>query len=802
MFKKLISLVSIAAVFLVVIAGALPQSAIQNAVAGDEPTGVNLSSKFGVTMSVHESYDPDTVTEDLDRMKEMGVKWARIHFLWNELESRQGQWDKFGSLPVRDDIVRGCNARGIKVLGVLYGTPHWANGDNEWRYPPVFPAFKTQYDEYVFKIADRYDGTHGCGTVDAYEVWSEQNVGQWQPAPNANDYTTLLRYAAVQIHAAAPGADVVFGGVCTPEPDLPSNPNSCLSYVEQCLKAPNNAGEVLDAVSFHPYRAFPEEDKQRAWVTGLRALLNQYAPGRSIEIWVSELAWGCSAGSGTQSEEPLPGAVIHDDVSIAGGEREQAAFVLRSAINFADTELKHFNLYCLRETLFGNSAAVMLPTFRKLKSYYAYKCLVDTMGQATAAVPVPTAINESTIRCVGPGGSDGRGKLELHCFSLKNGSLAVAAWMRNEDAVYKLSFKTVSSTLGAPVRIDPETGKSGMLPPVNSSQLSVEGLEMDRSPNMPVIMVFPSTSPAPLVTCVTPSWGRKGVATNMTVYGAGFKAGSSVKIKNGSTEVAATDVTVASTGTIFCKIPSGPANMKYNVIVTNPGSLSSQLIRGFWVIPYNTTLSAITSTPPTMTPARGTKENESCEIKYLAGSGFHPAGPGESEIQVRLVQGQYGIEAENTGVISSGKIRCVFDLRGAPAGKYDIVVDPCDRDPVTIPATATTAPFEVCSTPTWWMWVTLAPNQGTNDTVYTVTIGGFNYRSGAKVKFIDVGEGGFDAPVTTVTGNSITCTADLTGARPDSWRVLVSTEDGYPTLNPGVLILLPVFTVTEAASTN
>ena len=71
-----------------------------------------------------------------DSLQAAGVQWVRIDIGWSSLqESARGQFSPW-YVSLADKCVGMANERGIKVLGMLFRTPGWANGGQDVYVPP------------------------------------------------------------------------------------------------------------------------------------------------------------------------------------------------------------------------------------------------------------------------------------------------------------------------------------------------------------------------------------------------------------------------------------------------------------------------------------------------------------------------------------------------------------------------------------------------------------------------------------------------------------------------------------------
>ncbi len=185
---------------------------------------------------------------------------------------------------------------------------------------------------------------------------------------------------------------------------------------------------------------------------------------------------------------------------------------------------------------------------------------------------------------------------------------------------------------------------------------------------------FTVNNPAPTIGSITPSSGLNNGSVNITdLAGSGFLTGATVKLaKTGQTDINATGVTVVSGAKITCTFNlTGKASGLWNVVVTNTDSQSVTLANGFTVNNPAPTIGSIT-------PSSGLN-NGSVNITDLAGSGFLTGAT------VKLTKtGQTDINATGVTVVSGVKITCTFDLTGAEAGPWNVVVTNTDTQAHTL----------------------------------------------------------------------------------------------------------------------
>jgi hypothetical protein len=428
----------------------------ETAAAAVPPT---LSDRFGVAQShlmLYDAISPAILEANLDAMVDAGIGWVRCVFAWPDLEADVGSWD----FTYADRVVAEAQARGIKILGIMLGSPPWANGGQAWNYPPTDHAAWT---DYASTLSGRYQGE-----VAAWEIWNEEDIHAfWQPAPDSAAYVTLLQEASGAIRAADPGATIVMGGVAGLDP----------AYLNACLDA--GAADYIDALAYHPYPETlstippdtdysPKEVLTRDLVEWVHSSLIPEHTTKHLEVWLTEFGW-------TTSTLSPPGV----------SEDNQAAYLLRSLLNYAATSADRVFYYDLWEEF--NDAAdpgycygLLHNDFTAKPAYHYYQRFEEVFGPAVSPSAAPLS-----YQCGTPG------TLETRAYQPDAGTLAVAAW-KNDGLGDSL---TISLDCGPryyldPVRVDLLTGARAAVPGVTRNperDITVTGLAVG---NTPVILEF------------------------------------------------------------------------------------------------------------------------------------------------------------------------------------------------------------------------------------------------------------------------------------------------------------------------
>ena len=243
-------------------------------------------------------FDP---TRTYDHLAKLGVKWARCQTGWARTETTKGVYD-FKWL---DDVVDSLIKIGIKPwFNLGYGNRLYTPGADEYAVgwiPMSSAEAREGWLNYTRKIAE-----HFGSRVQHWELWNEPNITAfWKPSePNPVEYAEFVKITAPEIRRRVPQA-VIIGGA------FAGIPNS-LDYLERCLDA--GMAEHIDRLSYHPYRAVPEENYETD-VRAYRHLLARYKQG--VGLWQGE--------NGAPSQNGGLGALSNLDWN----ETRQAKWLLR-----------------------------------------------------------------------------------------------------------------------------------------------------------------------------------------------------------------------------------------------------------------------------------------------------------------------------------------------------------------------------------------------------------------------------------------------------------------------------------------
>jgi hypothetical protein len=233
--------------------------------------------------------------KEWDRMPRAGVETVRAAFLWSDVQPNPpGGSDAAFNFNSTDALVIAAARRGLAVLPVVQGPPHWAAVE-----PGVFgspPADVPAVRRIFAALAERY-GPRGSlwrerpnvprRPIRAWQVFNEPNLEAfWSVQPFERQYVATLRAAERGIHNVDPGAALVLGGLT----------NKSWEALSDIYAA--GARGSFDAVAIHPYSSSPA--KVVRIVRYARRVMRTNGDGR-LPIWVTEFSWPAAG------EMPAPG---------------------------------------------------------------------------------------------------------------------------------------------------------------------------------------------------------------------------------------------------------------------------------------------------------------------------------------------------------------------------------------------------------------------------------------------------------------------------------------------------------------
>ena len=172
-------------------------------------------------------YRGDKLEEGIALMKEAGVGFVRVDFLWEDIEPKREElhFEKY------ERLTRLLSKHGIQTLGLLSYNASWAAG--RWNAPPD-PALFLRYAAAV--------AAHFKNEVKFWEVWNEPDEAvYWGPQDELRSYAALLKKVYPVLKKESPSSTVLMGCVSH---DIPLSISRL--YALDC-------GGFFDVVNIHPF---------------------------------------------------------------------------------------------------------------------------------------------------------------------------------------------------------------------------------------------------------------------------------------------------------------------------------------------------------------------------------------------------------------------------------------------------------------------------------------------------------------------------------------------------------------------
>lgn len=232
-------------------------------------------------------YSAQELPQALAQIREAGFHWVRQTLPWADIESQPGE---FAWAPW-DRIVDAVGEQELEIIAVLDTSPTWARRGQEGdaHTPPQEVA---DFGRFARAVAARYGDR-----IDYYQVWDEPNLSyHWGGgAVDAQDYTRLLREAAIQIRDADAVAWILTAGLAPTVETGPLNVNGP-GYLEGIYAA--GGAPYFDIVAAKCY-GFQHDARDQRLEGGLlnfsRVLFVRQVMERRGDavtpIWAVEFGW-------------------------------------------------------------------------------------------------------------------------------------------------------------------------------------------------------------------------------------------------------------------------------------------------------------------------------------------------------------------------------------------------------------------------------------------------------------------------------------------------------------------------------
>jgi hypothetical protein len=250
----------------------------------------NQNSPYGFT-TIHAD------TQLVSIYKQLNVCWVRYQVHWWDknkkggIEATQGvrDWTQV------DAAVATMNKAGIHIDFPIQQAPPW-DMTQQCNGTPFLPG-PAQMRDFATEIATRYDGHHGHGYIDAFEIGNEEYDNYYDPGNgsaslqcrSASYYGPVLQAGYEAIKAASPNALVgMFGMWYHNLPHI----QDFMTYLYS-----NGYGKYMDYMNFHYYNdsgdpAVSEGERPSfdVWWQAMHGIATKYGFANK-PIWITETGW-------------------------------------------------------------------------------------------------------------------------------------------------------------------------------------------------------------------------------------------------------------------------------------------------------------------------------------------------------------------------------------------------------------------------------------------------------------------------------------------------------------------------------
>lgn len=218
--------------------------------------------------------------EDLIRvvelMKEAGVGFVRMDFLWEDLEPEPGKFN----FENYDYIVSLLDENNIKILGLLNYSTDWASSSGKWNSPPKENAL---FVNYATRVIERYKDK-----IKYWEVWNEPDSSiYWNPQDCLKGYCLLLKDVYLAAKQIDPECKILNGGI--------ANGIASINHLYD-----NGAKDYFDILNIHIFEN-PQNINSKAAVATYPKLAYKIMSRNGDsdkKIWVTEI--GCPGVKSTE----------------------------------------------------------------------------------------------------------------------------------------------------------------------------------------------------------------------------------------------------------------------------------------------------------------------------------------------------------------------------------------------------------------------------------------------------------------------------------------------------------------------
>jgi hypothetical protein len=338
--------------------------------------GTSMAAEKGLSLDLTWGIKSTDQDRTANLLPDVGAKWVRLTFEWNQLETSQGTYNST-KLAAWDRSVALSRQAGTKVLVTVYGTPSWASSNGKVGGAPSNNAY---YSNLMSFLANRYRGQ-----VQAWEIWNEENVSRfWTTGPDPARYAGLLRAAYPAVKSADPNATVVFGGTS----------GNDTGFVDGAYRA--GAKGSFDVMAVHPYTgSAPEAGAGLYSFPGYRQVHDvMLGYGDAKPMWLTEFGWSTTSDNWGVSPQVQSDYLLRAYRMLEQDPYVQVAIWYNFRNNWWDRDADGWEFQCgLMRTDFTPK-----PAYAAFKSYVPGAYSGNASGAASTESATASALRAPSLR--------------------------------------------------------------------------------------------------------------------------------------------------------------------------------------------------------------------------------------------------------------------------------------------------------------------------------------------------------------------------------------------------------------------
>ena len=316
----------------------------------------------------------------MERLKELGARWVRVHLSWKKVEPKKGTTDT-EQLAEYDDVVNRLRKENYHVVLLLGGVPEWSGQTKKAKTKGGAKGWVPR-DEYLEHIV-QFVVSHFKGRVQYYQILNETTLPIHWTEPEQFARQMEIAYRAAK--AKDPASRIIMGGFGT------RGVIAKTEYLERFLKA--GGSRYIDVFDFHMYNYISRIYRE---IPDLRAILKKY--GVEKPIWILETG----DPSNFTNEKVLKRIGRRDRYTEQGSwdwpvfdEEEQARRLVKRMVLAMSQGVEKVFWYSLQDRQprdkvdptrkrsgHRNTMGLIYTDFTPKKSFHAYKFLISKLSEA------------------------------------------------------------------------------------------------------------------------------------------------------------------------------------------------------------------------------------------------------------------------------------------------------------------------------------------------------------------------------------------------------------------------------------